>query len=170
MGEDPPAIDPAMLERLRRGVPLRMTATGRFVFDGAPVTHPRVDAALRAGLDITDDGEPTVRIGQHWCYLTIDDLPLRATAAHVHGDRVRLRLDDGRTLPLRPATLWEEPELGLRCTVPAAGSGRPLGVRMTNRAQIDLAPHVELDPDGTPVLVLGPARQRIPARKPTTDP
>jgi uncharacterized protein len=159
-------IDPVMLERLRRGVPLRMTAMGRLLFGGEPITHPRVDAALRAGLDVTDAGEPTVHIGGHWCYLGIDDLPLRATAARPIAGGVELRLDDGRTAPLDPATLWEEPGRGLRCTVPSAGSGRPLGVRLTNRAQIDLQALVQSDADGRPMLRIGEAWHRVPDTAP----
>ena len=159
-------IDPAMLERLRRGVPLRMTATGRLLFGGEPITHPRVDAALRAGLDVTDAGEPTVHIGGHWCYLHIDDLPLRATAAEAIPSGVELRLDDGRTLPLDLATLWEEPGRGLRCTVPSAGSGRPLGVRLTNRAQMDLQPLLRLHDDGRPMLRIGDTWHPVPEEPP----
>lgn len=166
MADVSPAIDPEMLERLRRGVPLRLTATGRLLFDGVEVTHPRVDAALRAGLDVTEAGEPTVRIGPHWCYLDVDDLPLRATAAIVGPGGISLRLDDGRIVPLPLATLWEEPGRGLRCTVPSAGSGRPIGVRLTNRAQLDLEPYLELPDGGTPVLRLGDASHAIPSRPP----
>jgi uncharacterized protein len=163
MGGD---IDPAMLERMRRGVPLRMTATGRLLFDDEPITHPRVDAALRAGLDVTDAGETTVHIGGHWCYLGVDDLPLRATAVREIPGGVELRLDDGRTVALDPATLWEEPDHGLRCTVPSAGSGRPLGVRLTNRAQIDLQPLLRIDDADRPMLRIGEAWHVVPSERP----
>lgn len=162
-------IDPEMLERMRRGVPLRVTATGRLLFGGEPITHPRVDAALRAGLDVTDAGEPTVHIGGHWCYLHVDDLPLRATAADPVDGGVQLRLDDGRTVPLDPGTLWEEPGKGLRCTVPAAGSGRGLGVRLTNRAQMDLQSILRLSDDGTPMLRLGDAWRAVPSTPPRAE-
>jgi hypothetical protein len=159
-------IDPAMLERMRRGVPLRMTSTGRLLFDEEPITHPRVDAALRAGLDVTDAGETTVHIGGHWCYLTVEDLPLRATAAREVPGGIELRLDDGRTAALDPATIWEEPEKGLRCAVPSAGSGRPLGVRLTNRAQIDLQALVRTDDDGRPLLRIGDVWHAVPSDAP----
>ncbi|MCA9692145.1 MAG: hypothetical protein R3A51_21820 [Nannocystaceae bacterium] len=134
-GSAPPAIDEATLERLRRGVPLTMDAMGRFALDGEPVTHPRVIEAFRRGLDITEAGEHQLHVGNQWCYLTIDDCPLRATAV-LEGPR--LRLDDGRALPLDPTTVWEEPGRGLRCAAPAIRSGRPLAVRFTNSAQMDL--------------------------------
>ena len=159
----PPApLDPAILERLRRGVPLRMTARGELRFDEQPVTHPRVRRALREGLDVSDSGEPIVRLGQQWCYLTVDDCPLRATAVTREGDRLQMRLDDGRWVALAVASVWSEPVRGLRSTAPSRHSGRALAVRFDNRAQMDLAPWLEIDDDDRVVLVLGEQRWVIP--------
>ena len=154
-------LDPATLERLRRSVPLRMSAMGHLTIGGEPVTHPRIDAALREGLDLSDTGEPTVRIGPHWIYLTVDDCPLRATAVLDEGGAPTLRLDDGRTLPLATATLRTD-AIGLRCEVPARRSGRPLAVRLTNAALMDLEPWLEIDDDGHAVIVVGAARTAVP--------
>lgn len=168
-----PALDPATLERLRRGVPLRMSARGELRFDDEPVTHPRVQQALREGLDVSDGGEPIARLGPQWCYLTIDDLPLRATAVRREGDALLMRLDDGRELPLAVQTLWDEPDRGLRAEVPSRTSGRPLGVRFTSQAHLDLATFLEdgledalEDADGPLVLVLGSERRVIPREPP----
>lgn len=147
-------LDPSTLERLRRSVPLRMSAMGRLTIGDEPVTHARVDAALRAGLDLSEAGEPTVRIGPHWIYLTVDDCPLRATAVRDEGGRPVLRLDDGRAMALQAGTLRAD-GIGLRCEVPARRSGRPLAVRLTNAAQMDLAQWLEIDDDGAAVLVIG---------------
>lgn len=160
-----PGIDPETLERLRRGVPLRLTAMGQFRFDDEPVSHPGVQRALREGLDVTEDGEPIVRLGPQWCYLTVDDTLLRATAVQIDGETARLRLDDGRLVTLDPSTLWEEPGRGLRATVASAPTGRPVDVRFTNRAQLDLAPHLGSENDHH-VLVLGEHRRRIPKTAP----
>lgn len=154
----PPGIDPEFLERLRRGVPLRMTAMGELLFDGEPITHPRVRQALRDGLDV-ENGETIVRLGAQWCYLSIDDTPLRATSVDVEDEHVWLRLDDGRRVELDPSTLWEEPGAGLRCKVPSAPTGRPLDARLTNAAQMQLATHIEEDDDG---LALKLGERRIP--------
>lgn len=147
----PPDIDPETLERLRRGIPLRMDAMGHFSLGGEPVSHPRVIAAFRRGLDITEAGEHQLHVGNQWCYLTIDDCPLRAVAvAARHGDDgagLHIRLDDGRELPLAVDTLWEEPGRGLRCEVPAIRSGRPIAARFTNTAQMDLATWITEAPD-----------------------
>ena len=137
---------------------------GNFTLDGEPITHPRVLTVLRAGLDRTEGGEITVRIGTQWCYLSVDDCPLRVTAIAGSGsESPQMRLDDGRTVPLDPKTLWDEPDRGLRCTAPAADSGRPLSVRFTNRAQMDLAAWLDIADDGRAALVLGGQRYPVPS-------
>lgn len=169
MPDQRPSVDPELLERLRRGVPLRMSARGELLFDAEPVTHPRVRQVLREGLDVSDGGEPIVRLGPQWCYLTIDDLPLRATAVRREGEALLVRLDDGRELPLPLATLWDEPGCGLRAEVPSRGSGRPLGVRFTSQAHLDLSAFLDEGKDEAsdpPVLVLGPERRVIPREPP----
>jgi len=107
-----------------------------------------------------------VRLGAQWCYLAIEDLPLRATAVRREGDALFVRLDDGRELPLPPAALWDEPGRGVRTQVPSRSTGRPLGVRFTNQAQMDLAAWIEEGPDEEPVLVLGSMRWPIPHEPP----
>lgn len=157
----PPGLDPATLEKLRRGVPLRITAMGELQHDGQRIEHPGVRRAFRDGLDVTEDGEPIMRLGAQWCYVTVDDCMLRATAAEIRGDAVTLRLDDGRTVALDPTTLVEEPGAGLRCTAPSRHSGRPLSVRFTNAAQMTLAENIEPGADGAAVLRLGARTFRI---------
>lgn len=170
MMERPPetgGIDPELLERLRRGVPLRLSPMGAFRWGDEDITHPGVRRALRCGLDVTEDGEPIVRLGPHWCYLTVEDTLLRATAVLTDGDVLRVRLDDGRTVPLDPASLWEEPGHGLRATVPSAPTGRPVSVRFTNRAQLDLADRIDTD-EGRPTLRVGDHRIAIPSTPPAS--
>jgi hypothetical protein len=136
-------LDPETLDKLRRGFPLRMDRQGNFAFEGDPLTHPGVVALFRAGLDVGDNGECELHVAGQWTFLTVDDLPLRA----VRVDQPResgeampmLLLDDGRRVELDPNTLWEEPEHGLRCTVPSQRSGRPIGVRFGNTAAMDLS-------------------------------
>ena len=155
MAETPAGLPPEVLERMRRGVPLVLTAGGAFLWGEEPITHERVIEALRAGLDVSDGGEPTTAIGPQWCYLKVEDTPLRVVAVAADADATpRLRLDDGRDVPLDPSTLWEEPELGLRCEVPSQRSGRALAARFTNRAQSDLAQWIDLEPE-PPRLVVG---------------
>ena len=163
---DVPGIDPQMLERLRRGVPLVLTRTGRFRFDEADVTHPRVESALRAGLDLSPEGEPIIHLGAQWCYLTVEDCPLLATAVDERSGILQLRLDDGRVLPLQVESLWEEPDEGLRATVPAAYSGRPLAVRFTNAASMQLSQWIQIDDEDAAVLQVGNIRHIIASTSP----
>ncbi len=132
-------LDPQTLERLRRGLPLRLDRSGHFHLGDDPITHPRIRATFLAGLDLSDLGEPTLHLGEQWCYLTVDDCPLRATAV-LRGpdDTPQLRLDDGRTVPLAPASVVED-TTGLRATAPSQPSGRPLAVRLGNTAAMDLS-------------------------------
>lgn len=154
------------LEQLRRGFPLHMDRQGNFSFEGDPITHPGVVRLFRANLDVTERGEVTVGLDGKWVYLKLDDLPLRALRVDKpRGDETvpALLLDDGRRVPLDPATLWEQPNAGLRCTVPAQGSGRPLGVRFGNAAMIDLAEYFVWEHESArPELELAGRRWTIP--------
>ncbi len=161
-----PGIDPALLERLRRGLPLRLSAQGHFWFGDEPITHQRTICALRNGLDVAEDGEPIVRVGPQWAYLTVDDCILRATAVELRDGRPWLRLDDGRRAPLDPTTLWEEPGAGLRCRVPSRTTGRPLSVRFTNQAQMDLEPLLQAE-GPRPSLRVGAESFVIPDHAPS---
>lgn len=161
-----PSLDPETLERLRRSLSLRMSARGELLIDDGPVTHPRVRQALREGLDVSDGGEPIVRLGAQWCYLTLEDCPLRATAVRRQGNDLHLRLDDGRELPLSLPTLWDEPGRGLRALAPSRSSGRALAVRFTNQAHMDLSAWLEDGEGDDTVLVLGSRRWVIPREPP----
>lgn len=140
MSTEPTLLDPETLDKLRRRFPLRMDRQGHFAFEGDPLTHPGVVALFRAGLDVNEAGETELHVAEQFTFLTVDDLPLRALRVEsTEAERAPLlRLDDGRCLPLDPASLWEEPEHGLRCTVPSRRSGRPIGVRFSNTATMDL--------------------------------
>ena len=134
-----PPLDPEVLDRLRRALELRIHRDGAISMNGEAVTHPNVARVVRAGLDVGDDGSLRMVLGPQWCYVQVDDTPLRVRAVLREGERLLLRLDDGRTVPLDPATL-EEDDVGLRARVPARRSGRPLAARFENRALSDLAP------------------------------
>src|SRR5689334_20028081 len=134
-------LDPDMLERMRRGFPLNMDRQGNFSFEGDAITHPGIVRLFRASLDATENGEVTLGIEGKWVYLKLADLPLRALRVDAPREGEtgpQLWLDDERRVPLDPTTLCEDGE-GLRCAVPARGSGRALGVRLCNAAAIDLS-------------------------------
>ncbi|PRQ07819.1 hypothetical protein [Enhygromyxa salina] len=165
-------LDPRKLEQLRRGFPLHMDRQGNFSFEGDPITHPGIVRMFRDNLDATEAGEVTLGLEGKWVYLKLADLPLRAVRieqpTRPDEQRPQLLLDDGRRLPLDPQTLCEEPGAGLRCSVPARGSGRPLGVRLSNTAAIDLSAwFVSDEPDDRPQLEVGGRRWPIPERATT---
>ena len=165
-----PGIDPARLEQLRRGFPLHMDRQGNFSFEGDAITHPGIVRLFRASLDATEAGEVTLGIDGKWIYLRLADLPLRALRVQASDEpspRPLLLLDDGRCLPLDPRNLWEEQNAGLRCTVPAQASGRPLAVRLSNTAALDLSRWMVWDEDdGRPQLELDGERFAIAAAEP----
>lgn len=161
-----PDLDPELLERLRRGFPLHMDRRGNFSFEGDPLTHPGIVRLFRTHLDANEAGEVTVELEGKWVYLRLDDLPLRALridAPHDDERGLQLLLDDGRRMPLDPTTLREEPGSGLRCTVPARESGRPLGVRLSNTALVDLSAFMIWEQDDErPKLAFDGRRLEIP--------
>jgi hypothetical protein len=163
MGEP---IDEETLERMRRGVPLRRSAGGAWWFGDEPVTHRGLARALTRGLDMSDGGEPIVRLGHQFCYVTLDDTPLRVVGVDADDDgTIWLRLDDERTVELDPTTLVEDRGAGLRCTVPSIQLSRPLRARFANGAQAELARWLEW-PDGAsrPTLVCRERSFEIPER------
>jgi hypothetical protein len=161
-----PDLDPELLERLRRGFPLHMDRQGNFSFEGDPITHPGIIRLFRNNLDATETGEVTLGLEGKWVYLKLADLPLRALRVDVPREGEigpQLLLDDGRRMPLDPATLIEEPGAGLRCTVAARESGRPLGVRLSNPALVDLSAYMVWDEgDERPKLEINGRRFEIP--------
>jgi len=138
-------MDPALLDRLRRGFPLRMDTAGRFWFEGDPLEHPRVVAYFRAHIDATTGGEPIIRVDGKYVHFTCDDTPLRITHLTLADTTVQLTLDDDRVVPLDPSDVVDEDTAGILTHVPSQHSGRPLAARFTNRAAVELARWVEVE-------------------------
>lgn len=167
MTQEVTTLDPETLERLRRQVPLRLDRQGQFFFEDDPVSHPGVRALFLRGLDTTPAGEPALRVGEQWCYLKVEDTPLRVVGVREEAAGLRVRLDDGRELALDAGTLWEEPDRGLRCAVPSQPSGSPLAARFTNSALAELAPLLTVDEaTGAATLTIGGRPVAVPTRAP----
>jgi hypothetical protein len=150
-------IDPARLDELRRSFRLTLDARGQFSYEGDPLTHPGVVALFRAGLDVSETGEPILAVGEQWAYLRVEDTPLRVRhvalepAADGLSIALDVTLDDGRRLRVPAATLRDEGERGLYVEVPSQRSGRPLRARFTNAATTELAVALEpIEDDGVP--------------------
>jgi hypothetical protein len=159
------ALPPALLERIRRGFPLRLDAMGRFLFEEDEITHPGVIELFRDGIDRNDEGELILRVGEQWTYLNPSDCPLRVLAVDAgvdDGAPPTLVLDDGRKLALDWGTLVEDEGRGLRCQVPSKGSGRPLDARLNNAAALVLSDWLEVDDEGRATVQHGGETLVIP--------
>jgi hypothetical protein len=117
------AMDPGELERLRERSGLALDKDGRFLHEGTPVEHPRVVAMLHRGLGRAPDGRPTVRFGETWAYLQVEDTLYRAVQATLReagGVLAGLvaHLDDGTDHPVpldgRSVALSDDDVLCLR--------------------------------------------------------
>ncbi len=96
----------AFIERLRQSG-IRIDREGRFIHEGAEVTHEGLRRALFRWLDRLPDGRHILRLDERrYAYLDVEDTPLVARAARVEaGGRIWLALSDGSEERLDPATL-----------------------------------------------------------------
>lgn len=154
-------MDPKFLDALRRNFALRLDRLGRFWYEDALIEHPRVDTFFRQALDLSSEGEPIVeaphptKAGEsQWAYLTVEDTLHRVNRLSIDGDRMLAYLDDGRQIPIDPASL-EEDEAGLRCLVPTRQHDRLAAARLRNAAAAALAPLLEETESGQIVLRIG---------------
>ena len=136
---DETAEHAAFIERLRRSG-IRVDREGRFIHEGAEVTHEGLRRALFRWLDRLPppDGRYILRLdARRFAYLDVDDTPLVARAARVDpAGAVWLALSDGAEEPLDPATLTVDAAGVLRATGarrPVAGAALQLGGRRAGR-------------------------------------
>jgi hypothetical protein len=118
MSASDPAAQAAWIEKLRQSG-IRVDREGRFIHEGAEVTHEGLKRALFRWLDRNDDGRYVLRLDERrFAYLDVDDTPLVARAARVDaGGRIFLALSDGAEEPLDPATLTVDDAGTLRAWV-----------------------------------------------------
>ena len=156
-----PAVDEAFLDRLRRGFALALDRTGRFTFEGDPITHAGIRALFWAGVDLNDEGEPIVRVDSQWTYLNPEDCVYRVSQVLGQPPEIpRLRVDDGREVEALPGTWRDDDEGGISCAVPSL-TGRPLSARLSNRAAMELSHWIEFDADEAAWLVFADRREAL---------
>jgi hypothetical protein len=146
------AAEPEWLERIRRSG-IRVDREGRFIHEGAEVTHEGLKRALFRWLDRlpAPDGRYVLRLDERrFAYLDVDDTPLVARAARVAGDTVYLALSDGSEERLEPATLSVDAAGVLRAWV----RGGRLEARLASSALAALADLLVVE-NGAPALRLG---------------
>lgn len=102
------ADEAAWLEKIRRSG-ISVDREGRFIHEGAEVTHEGLKRALFRWLDRLPppDGRYVLRLDdRRFAYVDVDDTPLVARAARIDAaGRVFLALSDGSEEPLTPDTL-----------------------------------------------------------------
>lgn len=153
----------AFLERLRRSG-IRVDREGRFIHEGAEVTHQGLRRALFRWLDRlpSPDGRYVLRLDERrFAYLDVDDTPLVARAARVDsGGTIWLALSDGAEEALDPKTLTVDGAGVLRAWVRA---GR-LEARLATSAVAALGDQLTEMPDGRPALYAAGQTMPILAR------
>ncbi len=151
------------IERLRRSG-IRVDREGRFIHEGAEVTHEGLRRALYRWLDRLPppDGRYILRLDERrFAYLDVDDTPLVARAARVDGaGTIWLALSDGAEETLDPATLTVDGAGVLRAWV----RGGRLEARLATSALAALGELLTETSDGRPALRVAGRTMRLPAR------
>ena len=128
----------AFIERLRRSG-IRVDREGRFIHEGAEVTHEGFKRALFRWLDRLPppDNRYILRLDEkRYAYLDVEDTPLVARAARVDaGGQAWLSLSDGSEEPLDRSTLTT----GADGIVRAKVRGGRLEARLSTSAMAALA-------------------------------
>lgn len=153
----------AWLEKIRRSG-ISLDREGRFIHEGAEVTHEGMKRALFRWLDRLPppDGRYVLRLDERrFAYLEdVADTPLVARAARIDAaGAVQLALSDGSEEALDPATLTVDDAGVLRAWV----RGGRLEARLASSAAAVVGELVT-EVDGRPRLQLGDRSVSIPPR------
>jgi len=153
----------AFIERLRRSG-IRVDREGRFIHEGAEVTHAGLRQALFRWLDRLPppDDRYVLRLDERrFAYLDVDDTPLIARAARIEPPgTIWLALSDGAEEALDPATLTVGSDGMLRAWV----RGGRLEARLTTSAVAALGELLTETPAGRPALHAAGRTVEIPPR------
>jgi len=116
-------MDPELLEILRRNSGLTLDRDGRFFHKGQEIIHARSVRALERGLELRDDGEVVVHVGNQWAYVEVEDsiyvvrniVPERDDTGSLV--QITLVMTGERREVLDPSTLVLDPPSNLYCLV-----------------------------------------------------
>ena len=142
---------------------VRLTADGRWLYEGQPVTHERTVQAMHRGIEPWTAGgawDWVVRIGGQAYPIVVEDTPWLARRARIDGDLLVLGLNTAEEvrMEVRVGALWTDEEGVLRCRLP---DGRRC--RFLRTAQGDLLDDVVEGNAGRAALVVG--GRQIPLEK-----
>ena len=153
----------AFIERLRRSG-IRVDREGRFIHEGAEVTHVGLRQALFRWLDRLPppDDRYVLRLDEErFAYLDVDDTPLVARAARIDpAGTIWLALSDGAEEALDPGTLTVDGAGILRAWV---RDGR-LEARLATSTVAALGELLTETRDGRPALRVAEQTVEIPPR------
>jgi hypothetical protein len=154
----------AFIERLRQSG-IRVDREGRFIHEGAEVTHEGLRRALFRWLDRLPppDARYVLRLDERrFAYLDVDDTPLVARAARIDpAATIWLALSDGAEEALDPKTLTVDGAGVLRAWV----RGGRLEARLATSAVAALGDLLTESPDGDPALRVAGQTIPIPVRR-----
>ncbi|HTU58194.1 MAG TPA: hypothetical protein VMF89_07165 [Polyangiales bacterium] len=109
-------MDPSQfLTGRTRETKIRRDALGRW-FDGPdPLEHIGLTKAFDSWVERAEDGRWCLRNDINWAYFTLEGPPLFVRTVTIEPTQLQLHLSDGRTEPLRAASLRQGPEGALYC-------------------------------------------------------
>jgi len=143
-------LSPEILEMLRRNSGLGLNRDGQWHIRGEAITHERILDTLNRGLDVRDDGEVIVSVGDQWAYVEFEDtafvvrniLPTPSADGGPPG-KIELILNAGFREDLDPATLSRVGIDSLYCEV----KGGRARARFLRSAYHNLLPYL-MERDG----------------------
>jgi uncharacterized protein len=137
---------------------IRLDREGRFLHDGELVTHRGMARAFASWIARhPDDGRFILTNGWDWTYFTVEGAPFFVEGVREGPDGPVLVLFDGSEEPLEPAAL----RLGDDGVFSTRVKGGAFDARFLRNAQLELAPWLEEDRDGSIVVVTGTGRARV---------
>ena len=117
------AMDPELLDALRRNSGLRLDGDGQFFFHERPVENDRVQRLFHRHLAVRADGGVTLTVGSQWAYVACETVARFVERFTLDDGSLSLRFRDGEEV------IAKAPQLGFapdgRCYVWATESASP---------------------------------------------
>lgn len=147
----------SFLQGKTRETAIRRDARGKWWNGPDAITHPLLTQAFDSWIDVAEDGRFILKNDINWAYIRVEGAPIFVRSLEADEDSVQLRLSDGRSEALIPATLRQNDEGELFCQV----RGGKLAARLDPHAAMQLESRVDEDDEG-PYLELQGQRVRPP--------
>lgn len=150
-------MDPSqVMAGFTRETQIRRDARGRWFNGEDPIDHPLLVRAFDGWVDRAEDGRMCLTNDINWAYIEVEGPPYWVRGVEGGGDGVRLRLSGDLEEPLDPATLRQDAEGALYCSV----RGGRCAARFDRYAADRLVELAGGEDDEGPYLELGGRRIR----------